>query len=186
MPMSNYTGENGVPLPYGSAAGSSYAPQSLRSVYVPQDHDLKIPSKRSSVSPFCGISSTRSSDRQRRPKKLKTARLRTEYSDAFRINSGFPINFMSFSQRQYHGFRNHVEFDKKRILVSNTNQFSIHGYENCMSDASYELLNHQLSCEEEIKYVDFIEDIVPKYLFMIVNNTVKKESYLYIKLICKN
>ena len=55
-----------------------------------------------------------------------------------------------------------------------------------MSDASYELLNHQLSCDEVIKYIDFIEDIVPKYLFMIVNNTEKKESYLYIKLICKN
>ena len=27
---------------------------------------------------------------------------------------------------------------------------------------------------------------MPKYLFMIVNNTAKKESYLYIKLICKN
>ena len=93
---------------------------------------------------------------------------------------------MSASQRRYHGFRNHVEFDKKRILLSSTNQFSIHGYENYMSDVSYELLHHQLSSDEEIKYIDFIEDIVPKYLFMIVNNTVKKESYLYIKLICKN
>lgn len=55
-----------------------------------------------------------------------------------------------------------------------------------MSDVSYELLHHQLGPDEEIKYIDFIEDIVPKYLFMIVNNAAKKESYLYIKLICKN
>jgi len=93
---------------------------------------------------------------------------------------------MSFSQRRYHGFRNHVEFDKKRILLSSINEFSIHGYENCTSDVSYELLHQQLSSDEEIKYADFIEDIVPKYLFMIVNNTTKRESYLYIKLICKN
>ena len=93
---------------------------------------------------------------------------------------------MAFSQRKYHGFRNHVEFDKKRILVSGTNEFSIYGYVNSTSDTSYKLLHHQLGPDDEIKYADFIEDIVPKYLFMIINNTTKKESYLYIKLICKN
>ena len=93
---------------------------------------------------------------------------------------------MAFSQRKYHGFRNHVEFDKKRIVVSGTNEFSIYGYTNSTSETSYKLLHQQLGPGDEIKYADFIEDVVPKYLFMIINNTTRKESYLYIKLICKN
>ena len=38
----------------------------------------------------------------------------------------------------------------------------------------------------EIKYINFIEDIVPKYLFLIANDTENKVSYLYIKYIKKN
>lgn len=121
LPMSNYTGENGVPLPYYSAAAPSLPSQNMKSVYIPQDDEPPMPMGRNSMSPFCGIPSARSGDRQRRPKKIKTARLRNQYSDVLRIDSGFPIDFMSFSQRRYHGFRQHVEFDKKRILLSGTN-----------------------------------------------------------------
>jgi hypothetical protein len=31
-----------------------------------------------------------------------------------------------------------------------------------------------LTESQEIKYIDFIEDVVPKYLFMIVNDTKTK------------
>ena len=40
--------------------------------------------------------------------------------------------------------------------------------------------------DEEIQFIDSIEDIVPKYLFLIVNNTKTKQTSLYIKLIKKN
>lgn len=38
----------------------------------------------------------------------------------------------------------------------------------------------------QIIYINFIEDIVPKYLFLIVNDTESMKSYFYIKLIKKN
>jgi hypothetical protein len=40
-----------------------------------------------------------------------------------------------------------------------------------MNDVNYELLHVALPSHEEIQFIDFIEDIVPKYLFMIINNT---------------
>jgi hypothetical protein len=93
---------------------------------------------------------------------------------------------MSFSQRRYNGFRGQVEFDKKRIIVASKNEFSVIGYENYMSDVNYELLHAIVAMDEEICLIEFIEDIVPKYIFMIVNNTRTKQSNLYIKLIKKN
>lgn len=93
---------------------------------------------------------------------------------------------MAFSQRRYNGFRGQVEFDKKRIVVSGKQEFSIFGYENFMSDENYELLHLVLPPDEEIQFVEFIEDIVPKYLFLIIKNTKTKQTNLYIKLIKKN
>ena len=84
------------------------------------------------------------------------------------------MEFLSFSQRRYQGFRNHTEFDKKRILVAGKNSFRILGYENYSSDVNYELLYESFGDHEEIKYIDFIEDVVPKYLFIIVNDTKNK------------
>ena len=55
-----------------------------------------------------------------------------------------------------------------------------------MSDKYYELLHEELDEGEEIVYINFIEDIVPKYLFVIINNTETKESFLHIKFIKKN
>ena len=55
-----------------------------------------------------------------------------------------------------------------------------------MSDVNYELLRVTMGDSDEIRYIDFIEDVVPKYLFMIVNNRDTKQSNLFIKLIKKN
>ena len=71
-------------------------------------------------------------------------------------------------------------------MVASKNSFRILGYENFSSDENYELYCETLEDYEEIKYIDFIEDVVPKYLFMIVNDTKAKQSNLYIRLIKKN
>ena len=89
----------------------------------------------------------------------------------FNLEVEHEVSKMSFSQRRYNGFRGQVEFDKKRIVVSSKQEFSIFGYENFMSDVNYELLHVSVAPHEEIQFIDFIEDIVPKYLFMIINNT---------------
>ena len=104
----------------------------------------------------------------------------------FNLQLEEPVDFLSFSQRRFSGFRGHIEFDKKRIMVASKNSFRILGYENFSSDENYELLCETLEDYEEIKYIDFIEDVVPKYLFMIVNDTKIKQSNLYIRLIKKN
>ena len=58
--------------------------------------------------------------------------------------------------------------------MSGKNSFRILGYENYSSDVNYELLYETFGDHEEIKYIDFIEDVVPKYLFIIVNDTKSK------------
>ena len=118
--------------------------------------------------------------------KVKPMRKGAQYSELFNIQIEEPVEFLSFSQRKFNGFRGHVEFDKKRIVVASKNTFRVLGYENFSSDLKYELLYETLEEHEEIKYIDFIEDVVPKYLFMIVNDTKAKQSNLYIRLIKKN
>lgn len=140
LPISNYTTESGGPLAYPGNQAPSLPTNAMNSAYT--SHEDDIPLRRNAISPFCGIPTARSGDRPKRQQKIRSTRLRHQYSDVSRIDSGFPIDFMSFSQRRYHGFRNHVEFDKKRILLAGSNEFSIHGYENCMSDVSCELVRH--------------------------------------------
>ena len=50
----------------------------------------------------------------------------------------------------------------------------------------YEILKETLEPNFEIRYIEFIEDIVPKYLVLIINDTQKQESFLQIKHIIKN
>lgn len=73
-----------------------------------------------------------------------------KFSEVFNMELDHQISSMSFSQRRYNGFRGQTEFDKKRILVSGKNEFSIFGYENYMSDVNYELLHVILNSNEEI------------------------------------
>ena len=43
-----------------------------------------------------------------------------------------------------------------------------------MSDKCHELLHEMVQPYEEIIYINFIEDVVPKYLFVIINNVQTK------------
>jgi len=107
--------------------------------------------------------------------------MKNSYANAFKIDSGFPINHLSFSQRRYQGFRNRTEFDKKRIVLSSKQAYAVHAYDNYMSDTTTILLEEEFPTGHEIMFIDFLEDTVPKYLFLIVNNTMTKTSNLFIK-----
>ena len=62
--------------------------------------------------------------RQNLKDKLKS---RSEF--AFAINLPFDINFISFSQRRFYGFRRRYEFDQKRLLIASNLELSVIGYD---------------------------------------------------------
>lgn len=76
---------------------------------------------------------------------------------------------MSFSQRKFLGFRNRYEFDKKRIVMASKKSFVVVGYD--YEKKVYELLRSNVSNDEEIRYIGFLEDHIPSYLFLIIYNT---------------
>jgi WD40 repeat protein len=78
---------------------------------------------------------------------------------------------MSFSQRRFLGFRNRYEFDKKRIIFASKRDFVVVGYD--YEKRVYELLRSFVNYDEEIRFISFLEDNVPSYLFLICWN--KKE-----------
>jgi hypothetical protein len=45
-----------------------------------------------------------------------------------------------------------------------------------MCDKAFVLLEEELPENEEIMYINFIEDIVPKFIIMIINDTKDKKS----------
>mmetsp|Transcript_29651 Transcript_29651/g.45196 ORF Transcript_29651/g.45196 Transcript_29651/m.45196 type:complete len:135 (-) Transcript_29651:1629-2033(-) len=55
-----------------------------------------------------------------------------------------------------------------------------------MSDSSFELYSEKLCDHLEVKFIDFIEDVVPKYLLMVINDSRDRKSYLYVKHLVKN
>ena len=119
----------------------------------------------------------------RKKNQRRRSEEKSHFHSAFDLNPGHECKYLSFSQRKYLGFRNQKEFDKKRILVASKNQITIYSQEMA---TWYEILKETLEPNEEIRYIEFIEDIVPKYLVLIVNDTQKHESFLKIKHILKN
>ena len=111
---------------------------------------------------------------------------KSNFYNAFTIQTSHPIEKMNFSQRRYQGFRGKTEFDKKRIVLNSKNTFSVHGYENYMCQSTYVLFEEQLPENLEIAFINFIEDINPKYLLVIINDTLTSTSSLYLKQIVKN
>ena len=95
------------------------------------------------------------------------------------------IKHLNFSQRRYEGFRGKVEFDKKRIIVSSKNKYSVHSYENYMCDKAFVMLEEELPDHETLVYINFIEDIVPKFLIMIINDTKAMKSRIVLQQIIK-
>jgi hypothetical protein len=62
------------------------------------------------------------------------------FQEVFNIQNNFETSNLNFSQRRYEGFRGRTEFDKKRILMSGKQKFSIHSFENYMQDEAVVLL----------------------------------------------
>ena len=45
------------------------------------------------------------------------------FKSVFKINPEIDTKFLQFSQRRFAGFRSKIEFDKKRLILSNKNTF---------------------------------------------------------------
>ena len=94
--------------------------------------------------------------------------------ESFRISVGnAPVKFLSFSQRKYVGFRNQYEYDRKRLLIASDSAFCIIGYD--IDENPQELINTQVSEEEEIKHVSFIDDERPQFVILITKNKRKPQ-----------
>ena len=77
------------------------------------------------------------------------------------------------------GFRNRYEFYKKRIVYASKRDFVVIGYDH--DKKVYELLRDFVTFEEEIKFISFLEDHMPAFLFIITLN--KKENITYFKIL---
>ncbi|CDW75572.1 UNKNOWN [Stylonychia lemnae] len=96
----------------------------------------------------------------------------------------FPIKYLSFSQRKHLGFRNRFEFDKKRLIIGSKREFSVVGYDH--NKNVYELYKQCVSYDEEIRHIQFIEDHVPSFVFLITFNKLEQKSYFKILKLRKN
>lgn len=100
---------------------------------------------------------------------------------AFEMKHDFAeLKFLGFSQRRFIGFRNRYEFEKKRILVGNRSEFSVIGYDH--RKHVFELLRHQVEDpdNEEIVFIDFLEDSQPVYVMVLSVNTLSKATSMRI------
>eukprot|EP00347_Sterkiella_histriomuscorum_P017818 403347867 len=104
----------------------------------------------------------------------------------FEINQTFPIKYLSFSQRKYLGFRNKFEFDKKRLILGSTTEYSVFGYDH--EKRVYELYAYQTkeSDHEEIRHISFLEDHIPTFIFKITYKKDEGKSYFKILKLRKN
>ena len=93
---------------------------------------------------------------------------------------------MKFSQRRFRGFRESLQFDKKRILVAGKNSYSVHEFDSVKRELSTKLVEERLNAGFELVYADFLEDMVPKYVMLVINDTKARKSYLPVKTIMKS
>ena len=96
------------------------------------------------------------------------------------------VDYFGFSQRRFLGFRNRFEFEKKRLIVGNKQSYSIIGYDH--RKHVYELLRHTVQdpANQEIRYIDFLEDSQPQYLLILTSNKETKKTSLQIMQIKKD
>lgn len=91
---------------------------------------------------------------------------------------------MGFSQRKFVGFRNRCEFDKKRIVIASKRDFVVVGYD--YEKRVYELLKSFVGFDEEIRFISFLEDNNPSFLFLIIYNKKEQCSHFKIYKLKKN
>ena len=96
------------------------------------------------------------------------------------------VRYLGFSQRRFIGFRNRYEFEKKRLIVASSSQYSVVGYDH--RKHVFELLRSGISDEqnEEIRFIDFLEDSQPQYLLILTANKGTKKTSLQIMHIKKD
>ena len=106
---------------------------------------------------------------------------------AFELKLQFEeVSYLGFSQRRFIGFRNRYEFEKKRLIVASKKQYSVVGYDH--RKHVYELLRSEVENEqnEEIRFIDFLEDSQPQYLLILTANKQTRKTSLQIMHIKKD
>ena len=94
------------------------------------------------------------------PSKKTKEDFKLTFIEAFSISIGSePIEFMSFSQRKFVGFRNQYEFDRKRLIIASISAFCIIGYD--LDEKPKELINTRVNDNEFIRHIGFIDDERP-------------------------
>ena len=96
------------------------------------------------------------------------------------------VDYFGFSQRRFIGFRNRFEFEKKRLIVGNKKAYSIVGYDH--RKHVYELLRQEVADKEneEIRYIDFLEDSQPQYVLILTSNKQTRKTSLQIMQVKKD
>lgn len=96
------------------------------------------------------------------------------------------IEFLGFAQRRFIGFRNRFEFEKKRFIVANRHYYSVIGYDH--RKHVFELLRGEVAdkTNEEIRFIDFLEDSQPQYLLILTACKATKKTSLQIMHIKKD
>jgi hypothetical protein len=87
--------------------------------------------------------------------------------ESFSVHLGLDeeVKFLSFAQRKFIGYRQEVEFDRKRILVGSKKKFKIFGFD--INEKAQEMLYATVPEAEEIIYLDFADDCVPCLLILV-------------------
>jgi len=82
------------------------------------------------------------------------------------------------------GFRNRYEFDKKRVVFGSNREYVVVGYD--YEKRVYELFRSFVSFDEEIRFISFLEDHVPSFLFIITWNKREQKTFIRILKLKKN
>ena len=130
--------------------------------------------------PLCQMPSGRSSSRGASRSRSRPRRGKEKFQRLFNEQVCDGLRHLAFSQRRFDGYRGVSQFDKKRILIAGKKEFAVHEYDPVKRELGCQLVSQQLGEDYEIVYFDFLEDLVPKYILIVENDTVKRESYLAI------
>ena len=79
-----------------------------------------------------------------------------------------------------------MQFDKKRIIVAGKNSYSVHEFDSVKRELSTKLVEENLNSGFELLYANFLEDMVPKYVMLVINDTNARRTYLTVKTIVKS
>ncbi|CDW85419.1 UNKNOWN [Stylonychia lemnae] len=104
----------------------------------------------------------------------------------FKVKTDVDIQHLGFSQRRKIGFRNKYEFDKKRILVADSQRVKVIGFDQ-QSQMPYDIAEYEIyKIDEQIQYATFFDDFNPKLILIVTYNRQKDRTYFKALKLAKN